>query len=204
MNKSILKSSLNFSCRLRCIPKRVLSDFNKPTSSQPKVFDRQLKLRQRHFNYNISHDNNEIDYYDYIRKEITQRLADRIFDINRSFPLVLEIGSHRRYFLEIINESNEITGNDNPMGGIRSLIQTDSVPVKQKQEITDINTTSNSISVNHMLCDEENLPFPPESFDMVFCPFTIHWINNIPSFLKQVKDILRPDGVFLGAILGKH
>jgi hypothetical protein len=47
--------------------------------------------------------NENSDYYDYLRKEAAERICDRIDDISRSFPLALEIGSHRGHIYNIIN-----------------------------------------------------------------------------------------------------
>ena len=182
------------------------TEYKQPTSSQPAVFDRSLKQRQKAYYINKSHDSNDIDYYDYLRNEITNQLADRIDDISRTFPLALEIGSHRGYFLNILNQSVEDRGSDNSLGGIKSLIQTESFHViksPDSESESGSDNKDNKVSVHTVICDEESLPFSPESFDIILCPFSIHWINNIPAFLSQVKNTLKPDGVFLGAILGE-
>jgi SAM-dependent methyltransferase len=53
-----------------------------------------------------------------------------------------------------------------------------------------------------ILADEEALPFPPESFDLVLAPLTLHWVNDLPGALIQVRRILKPDGLFLAALFG--
>lgn len=52
------------------------------------------------------------------------------------------------------------------------------------------------------LASDEVLPFPVSSFDLVVCCLGIHWRNDLPGVLVQARRTLRPDGLFLGALLG--
>ncbi|CAM9587522.1 unnamed protein product [Ascophyllum nodosum] len=54
----------------------------------------------------------------------------------------------------------------------------------------------------HLLADEEFLPFPPGSFDLVLSNLALHWVNDLPGALIQIKQALKPDGAFIGAMLG--
>ncbi len=53
------------------------------TRHQVSVFDKALKARQMKWAFNIENSN----YYDYLRKEATERLTDRLDDITRKFPV---------------------------------------------------------------------------------------------------------------------
>jgi NADH dehydrogenase [ubiquinone] 1 alpha subcomplex assembly factor 5 len=179
---------------------RVQSRLTRQSHFSDVVFDRDLKFRQRNWSYQVTKTQSESDYYDYIRKEITERLADRLDDISRIFPLALEIDARRDYFRNIL-ENSHTERNGNTIGGIESLIQTTSIPssIKINQNPILIN---DSIRIQQVVCNEENLLFPNESFDMILCPFALHWVNNIPGVLQKFKSILKKDGVFLGAMLG--
>lgn len=50
--------------------------------------------------------------------------------------------------------------------------------------------------------DQEILPFEPETFDLVISPFSLHALNDVPGALIQIRRILKPDGLFLGAFPG--
>lgn len=50
--------------------------------------------------------------------------------------------------------------------------------------------------------EEEWLPFAPESFDLVFSALNLHTLNDLPGALIQIRRALKPDGLFLGAMLG--
>jgi SAM-dependent methyltransferase len=48
--------------------------------------------------------------------------------------------------------------------------------------------------------DEEYLPFAPNSFDLVVASVSLHWINDLPGCLIQLRNILRPDGLLLASL----
>jgi SAM-dependent methyltransferase len=56
--------------------------------------------------------------------------------------------------------------------------------------------------------DEENLsPLYTElnlvnNFDLIIFSMGLHWINDIPGFLKQIYSMLKPDGIFIANFIG--
>jgi NADH dehydrogenase [ubiquinone] 1 alpha subcomplex assembly factor 5 len=48
--------------------------------------------------------------------------------------------------------------------------------------------------------DEEWLPFAPASFDLVVASLSLHWINDLPGTLIQLRRALRPDGLLLASL----
>lgn len=50
--------------------------------------------------------------------------------------------------------------------------------------------------------DSEKLPFAPASFDLVTSVLSLHWINDLPGILHQVREVLMPDGLFLACLFG--
>lgn len=50
--------------------------------------------------------------------------------------------------------------------------------------------------------DEEHLAFADESLDLVTSTLALHWVNDLPGTLIQIRRALKPDGLFLGAVLG--
>ncbi len=53
-----------------------------------------------------------------------------------------------------------------------------------------------------LVVDEERLPFAPASLDLIVSSLALHWINDLVGALIQIRHALKPDGLFLGAILG--
>ncbi len=50
--------------------------------------------------------------------------------------------------------------------------------------------------------DEEWLPFGEACFDLVISNLGLHWVNDLPGALVQVRRALRPDGLFLATLFG--
>ncbi len=50
--------------------------------------------------------------------------------------------------------------------------------------------------------DEELLPFATKSFDLIISPLNLHSTNDLPGTLAQIKNCLKDDGVFIGAMFG--
>ncbi len=50
--------------------------------------------------------------------------------------------------------------------------------------------------------DEEALPFANESLDLAVSALSLHFVNDLPGALIQIRRALRPDGLFLAALLG--
>jgi len=48
--------------------------------------------------------------------------------------------------------------------------------------------------------DEEFLPFAPGSFDLVVASLSLHWVNDLPGALIQLRQALRPDGLLLASV----
>ena len=45
-------------------------------------------------------------------------------------------------------------------------------------------------------------PFPKQSFDLVVSALSLHWVNDLPGALIQIRRVLKPDGLFIGTVLG--
>mmetsp|Transcript_3559 Transcript_3559/g.5415 ORF Transcript_3559/g.5415 Transcript_3559/m.5415 type:complete len:232 (+) Transcript_3559:54-749(+) len=43
----------------------------------------------------------------------------------------------------------------------------------------------------------------PESVDLVMSCLSLHWANDLPGALIQIRNLLKPDGFFCGAMLGE-
>ena len=50
--------------------------------------------------------------------------------------------------------------------------------------------------------DPESLPLAPETFDLAVSALALQSVNDLPGALVQIRCALKPDGLFLGAMLG--
>jgi len=48
--------------------------------------------------------------------------------------------------------------------------------------------------------DDEFLPFAPASFDLIVASLSLHWVNDLPGALIQLRMALRPDGLLLASL----
>jgi SAM-dependent methyltransferase len=142
------------------------------------VFDR--RLVRRHRDRAAAH----LDGHDFLFREVAERLADRLDDVTRKFPLALDLGCH----------GGEIAAALRGRGGVRTLVQCDLSTRMARRAAANGNQT--------LAADEEVLPFAPESFDLVISGLSLHWVNDLPGCLLQVRQCLKPDGLFLAAMLG--
>lgn len=55
---------------------------------------------------------------------------------------------------------------------------------------------------NGIVADEEALPLRDESVDLVVSALSLHLTNDTPGAFVQIRRALRPDGLFLAALLG--
>ena len=53
-----------------------------------------------------------------------------------------------------------------------------------------------------IVSDEEELPFADASLDLVVSVLTLQFVNDLPGTLIQIRRALRPDGLFMAAIVG--
>jgi NADH dehydrogenase [ubiquinone] 1 alpha subcomplex assembly factor 5 len=116
-----------------------------------EVFDRRLKQRQRDTMAGLD----PAGEFDYVRQEVARQLVDRLEDITRSFPRALDIGAHAG---QIYREICEL---GNPCG-IEELVQLD-----MSKQALDRCVPDNRLKTSFVVGDEEQLPFEPESFDLV-------------------------------------
>lgn len=153
-----------------------------PPDSPMNVFDRSTKLLQRE---RAARDAN-VRLYDYVKDEVGDRLADRIFDIKRKFGRALDLGCGRGHV------SKRILGES-----VEELVLADMSPAFLRQA-----ETTEGVRVKRVVLDEESPSFEPDSFDMVISCLSLHWVNDLPGCLRLVNNCLRKDGVFLAAVFG--
>ena len=121
--------------------------------------------------------------------------------------MALDIGCHRGHLFDLIRSRENLRG-EGGAGGVQSIIQCDassSVIQYLKHRGNDSNEASeNIVDVKSLAlqCDAEALPFEDSSFDLVLSSMYLHWVNDLPGTLKKIRSILRPDGVFIGCMLG--
>lgn len=120
--------------------------------------------------------------HDFLFREVADRLTDRLADITRRFPRALDLGCH----------GGEVARALGSRGGVETLIQCDLSPALCR--------TARANGHMTVCADEEALPFGRAAFDLVLSNLSLHWVNDLPGTLVQIRHCLKPDGLFLAAL----
>ena len=145
-------------------------------SGAPHIFDRAL-LRQRRARTALAGSGP-----DFLLERFSEDVTDRLAFIQRTFRDVLVVGAHG--------------------GRIAAKLQS----VHQFEHLVETETVAEMLSGQAggagVVADEEALPFAPGSFDLVVAGPTFQFVNDLPGVLMQIRQALRPDGLFLGGLFG--
>ncbi len=144
-------------------------------SSPTLIFDRALLARRRD---RIAGD---IAGHDFLLARVADDLAERLMVVRRRFATVLNLGAHHGLIGRRIAAHS----------GIEHLVETD-ISLRLLAACSGLK----------VLADEEALPFADASFDLVVSGLSLHYVNDLPGALIQIRRMLRPDGLMLAALLG--
>ena len=116
--------------------------------------------------------------HDFLHREIADQLTDRLRDVKRDFATVLDIGGGH--------------------GTTTFAPQPETLVTADLSERL-LNNLPEGLRVS---ADEEFLPFGENTFDLIASTLSLHWVNDLPGALVQIRRALKPDGLFLAAMLG--
>ncbi len=104
------------------------------------------------------------------------RLLDRLDDVNRRFERALDVGGR---------------------GVVAPALRARGIETVPCDLSAGMARRSGGAAV---AVDEEWLPFAAGSFDLVVANLSLHWVNDLPGALIQLRACLRPDGLFLASL----
>jgi len=112
-----------------------------------------------------------------ILNEAAERLLERLDDTTYRFTRALDIGGR---------------------GAVAPLLRARGIEVVS----CDLSAAMARAAGGTVACaaDEEFLPFGAASFDLVVASLSLHWVNDLPGALVQIRHALKPDGLFLASI----
>ena len=108
----------------------------------------------------------------FLLNETAEQVAARIAAVNRRFENALDINSRPQSFTHFRDAAGAWT---------RAGLEARAADV---------------------ISDDEFLPFADGTFDLVTSILSLHSVNDLPGALIQIRRVLKPDGVFLGALFG--
>lgn len=125
------------------------------------------------------------DAHAFLFDEIGTRLLDRLSDFRRSFPRVLELGCRNGRLSQRLSSI-----------GSECFVRADfSEAMAHAANI-------HRPGPHTLVVDEELLPFTDGRFDLVVSNLALHWVNDLPGALAQIRRVLRPDGLLLASLFG--
>ncbi|CDR99767.1 hypothetical protein [Sporisorium scitamineum] len=128
---------------------------------------------------------------DYVRRAIAESLADRVQDIKRDFTTIVELGAGPGFLRHYLDPKGS---------GTKKIIMCDtSEALLNRDRHLD---EQFGFEIERRVVDEEVLPFEEGSLDCVVVSGGLHWTNDLPGVLIQIRRALKPDGVFIAALCG--
>ena len=147
-------------------------------SGPPRLFDRALHRKR------LDRAAKGFADADFLQRRAALDLVERLEVIMRDFPRAVDLSARHGAFRAALAESPAA-------GRIGLLIEADLSPAMLGGR-----------GGPRLALDDERLPFAAASLDLVVSTLGLHWTNDVVGALIQIRQALKPDGLFLGAFLG--
>ena len=135
-----------------------------------EIFDRRAVRRHR------DRASRSIPSVSDILRDAAERLLDRLDDTTRRFAQALDVGGR---------------------GVVAPLLRARGIDVVS----CDLSPAMAAVNGGPAVAaDEEFLPFGPSSFDLIVASLSLHWVNDLPGALIQLRTALRPNGLLLASL----
>ncbi|MEP9376658.1 methyltransferase domain-containing protein [Aquabacter sp. CN5-332] len=141
--------------------------------SAPLVFDRAL-LRRRLARAAM------LGPAEFLVDRVADDMAERVGAVKRTFHRALDLGTPTDAVVRALHAA--------PM--VKSLIRAAPLPLGLNGETPAV------------VADEEALPFADASLDLVVSALALQNVNDLPGVFAQIRRALKPDGLFLAAMIG--
>lgn len=145
------------------------------------IFDRALlhERRRRLARRAVERGGGELP--DFLLRHAGEDVVDRLGMIQRRFTRAIAIGSYH--------------------GVVARALETHGVPeVVEVEPVAELAALSSG--AHTIVADEEALAFDEGTFDLAVSVLALQYVNDLPGVLAQIRRLLRPDGLFVGVLLG--
>ncbi|OYX73661.1 MAG: SAM-dependent methyltransferase [Rhizobiales bacterium 32-66-11] len=115
---------------------------------------------------------------DFLLERVAEDVGDRLLAVKRDFPRALDLGSATDAVARVLARHP----------GIETVIR--AAPRAAGPGFPTV------------IADEEALPFAQGALDLIVSGLSLQHVNDLPGALTQVRRALKPDGLFLGALIG--
>lgn len=145
------------------------------TMDQPLIFDRALLARRRRRAVR-----RPAPGADFLVKAVAGDLAERLGAVTRDFDVAVDLGGVTGDVAEMLCRS----------GKAATVIRADGL------------CRGPGAAGPDLVVDDECLPFRHRTLDLVVSALSLQFINDLPGTLVQIRQSLKPDGLFLAAFAG--
>ncbi|MCB1487147.1 MAG: methyltransferase domain-containing protein, partial [Bauldia sp.] len=118
---------------------------------------------------------------DFLLRAAADDLVDRLAAVKRQFTLAADIATPRPLLAPKLRDNGQV-------GDVMRLSR--------------LPPFGDDHAFPTVVGDEELLPFRPASLDLAVSALVLHFANDLPGTLVQIRRALKPDGLFLATLLG--
>jgi SAM-dependent methyltransferase len=118
----------------------------------------------------------------FLLDRVAQDMAERLSAVRRTFDVVVDLGTPSDAVRRSIRAAGVVG---------RIIAATPRAGAAQADTRTPV-----------LIADEERLPFRDASLDLVVSGLALQFVNDLPGALVQIRRTLKPDGLFLAALVG--
>lgn len=142
-------------------------------SANPTIFDRHL-LRARRVRARA------LGPATFLLDRVAAELSERLDAVLRTFGVAVDLGT--------------------PTDAVRRALAANGKIATLIAAEPDASALDNAFP--RVAADEEALPFADASLDLVVSALSLQFVNDLPGTLVQIRRALKPDGLFLAALIG--
>jgi SAM-dependent methyltransferase len=113
----------------------------------------------------------------FLLDRVADEFADRLGAVMRRFELAADIGT----------PGDAVRAALKKLGSVGTIVRSAAASDDEQRTLA---------------ADEEALPFRDASLDLVVSGLVLQFVNDLPGVLVQIRRALKPDGLFLAALLG--
>jgi len=115
---------------------------------------------------------------DFLVQHAADDLSERLSAITRAFDIVVDLNS----------AGSAVTDRLAKSGKYDRIIQCRTQAFQQPR--------------SDLICHDEILPFASGSVDLIVSILNLQFVDDLPGILVQIRRALKPDGLFMGAVIG--
>jgi NADH dehydrogenase [ubiquinone] 1 alpha subcomplex assembly factor 5 len=143
--------------------------------TSPNIFDRRL------IQANLARAAGAPQGADFLVRHASEELVGRLAAIKRRFGRAADTGAYH---------------------GVMARLLRESTPDMTVLSLSAAPTLAERCPAPRAVASEEALPLKDASLDLITSVLSLHLVNDLPGALIQIRRALRPDGLFLAALLG--